>query len=262
MIPKVIHYCWFGRNPKPALIKKCIWSWRKYCPNYKIIEWNEDNFDVNQNRFCREAYAMKKWAFVSDYVRLRVLYDYGGIYLDTDAELLRPIDILIERGNLIGFQHENYINNGLIYASEVHALFTRDNLSIYENMSFIQSDDSLNMTVCQEYTTSLLRNADIQVPDIGQVQFSKKYQLFVYPSEYFCPIDIRTGQKNMTENTYAIHHFMSSWWDPQRIKNKKRLQRKSTIHRIIHLPNYLLKHCIGEQHYEQLKKKLKGTKEK
>ena len=253
MIPKIIHYCWFGRNPKPLIIKKCIKSWKKFCPDYKIIEWNENNFDVRQNRFCNEAYEMKKWAFVSDYARLKVLFDFGGIYMDTDVELIKPIDTLLENTNFIGFQHEQYISNGLVFGSERKGKFVKEQLKIYEGMNFIQDDGKLNMTVCQEYTTGILKKSDIIVPDTGKIQHSTQYQLTVYPSEYFCPIDIRTGSKKITENTYAIHHFTSSWWDTKRLKTKRRIKRRELLHNVIHIPNRIAKTFLGDERYESLK---------
>ena len=105
-IPKKIHYCWFGRNPLPESAKKCIESWKKYCPEYEIIEWNEDNFDLTENRYAREAYEQKKWAFVSDYARLKIVYEQGGIYMDVDVELIKPLDELTELDGYMGFEKE------------------------------------------------------------------------------------------------------------------------------------------------------------
>ncbi len=113
-ILKVIDYCWFGGNKKPSIIKKCIKSWKKYCPDYQIVEWNEDNFDVNCNQFCKNAYENKKRAFVSDHTRLKVLYEYGGFYMDTDVELVKPLDDFRKLECFLGFQHESYVSNGLV----------------------------------------------------------------------------------------------------------------------------------------------------
>lgn len=167
-IPKIIHYCWFGRNEKPAIIKKCIKSWKKYCPDYQIIEWNEDNFDVNSVPFCQQAYEAKQWAFVSDYVRLKVLLDYGGIYMDTDVELIRSIDAMLPLGCFIGFQHEQFVSNGLIVGAEPHNAFIQENASVYENLSFSNQEDSYKLTVCQEYTTNILQKYGLIVPDTGK----------------------------------------------------------------------------------------------
>lgn len=109
MIPKIIHYCWFGGKPLPDEVKYYISTWQKYCPDYEIKEWNESNFDVNQNQYCREAYETKKWAFVSDYARLKILYEYGGIYMDTDVEVCKPLDHLASYGFWSGFESESQI---------------------------------------------------------------------------------------------------------------------------------------------------------
>ena len=106
MIPKKIHYCWFGGNPLPESAKKYIETWKKYCPDYEIIEWNEENFDVTQNQYCKEAYEAKKWAFVSDYARFWILYRYGGIYFDTDVEVIRPIDDMVAKGPFMGCERD------------------------------------------------------------------------------------------------------------------------------------------------------------
>lgn len=254
-IPKIIHYCWFGENKKPAIIKKCIRSWRKYCPGYRIVEWNESNFDVNCISFCADAYKAKKWAFVSDYVRLKVLLEYGGIYMDTDVELIRPIDDLLILNCFIGFQHEHFVNNGLIVGAVPQNHFIRDNAEIYEKLSFYDSDDSRKMTVCQEYTTELLRGYGLKVPDTGEVQCVNG--IYVFPSEYFCPYDHRTFTMNKTANTYAIHHFASSWWDKKRRKEYACIKLKTQIDAIIHIPNRIVMNLIGQEKYSKLKSKLK-----
>lgn len=163
-IPKIIHYCWFGGAEKPKIIKKCIKSWKKYCPEYKIIEWNESNFDVNCIPFCRQAYEAKKWAFVTDYVRLKVLYDQGGIYMDTDVQLVKNIDCFLEYPCFLGFQHENYVSDGLVFGAEAGNWFVKENSEIYENMPFVNESDSKKFVVCQEYTTQILKENGLRVP--------------------------------------------------------------------------------------------------
>lgn len=254
-IPKIIHYCWFGRNEKPAIIKKCIKSWKKYCPDYQIIEWNEDNFDVNSVPFCQQAYEAKQWAFVSDYVRLKVLLDYGGIYMDTDVELIRSIDAMLPLGCFIGFQHEQFVSNGLIVGAEPHNAFIQENASVYENLSFSNQEDSYKLTVCQEYTTNILQKYGLIVPDTGKIQIVNG--VHVFPSDYFCPYDHRTFQMNKTKNTYAIHHFASSWWDEKRRKEYAVLKARVRLDRIIHTPNRLLRGVLGQERYSKIKSKFK-----
>ena len=143
MTNKTIHYCWFGKNPKSKLILKCIDSWRKHCPDYEIKEWNEENFDVNCCDYVREAYEAKKWAFVSDYCRFYVLYNYGGIYLDTDVELLKPLDILSE--DFVGFENQNRVNSGLIRGAVSKDLICKLMLDSYANDHFLKQDGSYNL---------------------------------------------------------------------------------------------------------------------
>ena len=257
-IPKKIHYCWFGGNKKPPIIKKCIRSWKKYCPDYEIIEWNESNFDVHCIPFCEQAYNAKKWAFVSDYARLKVLYDHGGIYMDTDVELVRPIDDLLDLDCFIGFQHEHYVNNGLILGAISGNDFVHENAAIYENMSFVAQEDSKKLVVCQEYTTEILKGYGLAVPDTGHIQVVNG--VHVFPSDYFCPYDHRTYQMTRTEHTYAIHHFASSWWDDARKTQYIRIKRNQKVDYFLHTPNRLLIHLLSEKRYSVIKKALKRAK--
>lgn len=141
-IPKKIHYCWFGRNPLPESAKKCIESWKKYCPAYEIIEWNEDNFDLTENRYAREAYEQKKWAFVSDYARLKIVYEQGGIYMDVDVELIKPLDELTELDGYMGFEKEidgqMWIATGLGFGARAGHPIVGALLKDYEDIPFIK----------------------------------------------------------------------------------------------------------------------------
>jgi len=251
MIPKIIHYCWFGGKNKPAIVRKCIKSWKKHCPDYQIIEWNESNFDVNCIQFCLQAYEAKKWAFVTDYVRLKVIYDMGGIYMDTDVELVKPLDNFLAYDCFLGFQHENYVATGLVCGARPRHEFIGENAMVYENMQFIDELDSRKLVVCQEYTTDLLKKRGLLVPGTKDIQELKG--ITVFPPEYFCPYDHRTGVMNDSENTVAIHHFASSWWDKKRKKEYRKNKRKNVLYEISHVPNKLLKKYLGEQNYERLK---------
>ena len=208
MIPKKIHYCWFGKNPLPEQIKQYIETWKKYCHDYEIIEWNEDNFDVNQNQYCREAYEAKKWAFVSDYARLKVLYDNGGIYMDTDVEVVKPLDDLLKYNWFSGFESEDRIPTGTMGAgwnSSIIKLL----LSDYDNRHFIKSDGSFDLTTNVELITKALKeNYNIQLNNTYQV-FGNNNVLF--PFDFLCCKDYLTGKVNKTENSYTIHHFEGSW---------------------------------------------------
>ncbi len=206
-IPKVIHYCWFGKGKMPALAEKCIKSWKKYCPQYEIICHNEDNFDITENKYAYEAYQSGKWAFVSDYVRLKVLYTEGGIYLDTDVELLKPLDDLIEEYGYMGFDDKNLISTGLGFACEKGNELVGALLKDYDDIPFILPDGSYDITPCPD------RNSDT-LKKLG-MDFSVNDQVFMnirmLPEDYLCPIKYYTGKKIITKNTYSIHHFCASW---------------------------------------------------
>lgn len=206
-IPKVIHYCWFGKGEMPKLAKKCIKSWKKYCPEYKIICWNEDNFDINQNKYAKEAYDAGKWAFVSDYVRLKVLYDEGGIYLDTDVELIKPLDILIKDNGYMGFEDDKIVSTGLGFAcekgNEVVGAFLKD----YDDISFILPDGTYDLTPCPKRNTETLIKLGLDIENKDQIFMGIQF----FPQDYFCPINYYTGRKKITNNTYSIHHFSASW---------------------------------------------------
>lgn len=211
-IPKTIHYCWFGGNPLPESAQKYIESWRKYCPDYEIKEWNESNFDVNCCAYVREAYAAKKWAFVSDYARFWILYHYGGLYFDTDVEIIRPLEELVARGPFMGCEptadslKEN-IAPGLGLAANPGLDLYKDLLDIYENKHYIQEDGSKDMETVVTYTTRLLKKKGFK--ESGAVEVVDG--IIIYPPEYLCPKNYCTGELQITENTYAIHHYSESW---------------------------------------------------
>ena len=142
-IPKVLHYCWFGGAPKPKNIQNCIRSWKKYCPDYEIIEWNEQNFDVSQSLYTRQAYDARRWAFVADYARLKILYEQGSIYMDTDVELLRPLDDLLAYPAFFGFQHNNEVATGLGFGAEARSPVVKALLDDYDGLPFLLPDGTL-----------------------------------------------------------------------------------------------------------------------
>ncbi len=205
MIPKKIHYCWFGRKPKPKLAEKCIASWRKYCPDYEIIEWNEDNFDVNLNPYTQMCFEQKKWAFLSDYVRLWVVYKYGGIYFDTDVELLRNPDFLLNAEAWFGFETEGEVvtmNSGLGFASVASGLGLKMMLKEYDALL----DGKHGVRMCPELNTLALEKLGLRRDG--------RYQKFdwgtVYPKEYFNPYESTTGRIRKTENTVSVHWYMGA----------------------------------------------------
>ena len=208
MIPKKIHYCWFGRGEKPKLAQKCIASWRKCCPDYEIIEWNEDNFDVNRNGYTRYCYANKKWAFLSDYVRLAVVLEHGGIYFDTDVELLKSPVPLMQHEAFFGFENEKNIATGLGFGAQAGHPVLEAMLAEYENL---QPDDRGNypMIVCPALNTKALMPFGLRLDGkrqrLGNVE--------ILSAEYLNPYDDPTGRLKKTDSTVSIHWYGKSWMD-------------------------------------------------
>lgn len=207
MIPKIIHYCWFGGGEMSPLEKKCMESWRTRLPGFEIKEWNETNFDVNSVQFTREAYARKKWAFVSDYVRLYALKQDGGIYLDTDVEVLKTLDEFLDLSAFVGYETTDYCQTGLI-ASEKSGLLVEDFLKAYENKPFVLSDGRLNTIANVDYLTKIVNAHNIKLD--GRAKDIPGY-LRIYPKDFFCPKRHEDGKIILTENSYTIHHFAGSW---------------------------------------------------
>lgn len=220
MIPKIIHYCWFGGNPLPSETQKYIESWKKYCPDYEIKEWNEKNFDINSNIYVKEAYENKKWAFITDYVRLYALYHDGGIYMDTDVELLKNPDEFLKHTAFSGFENEKYIPTALM-ASEKHGEWVKYLLSYYDNRHFIKPDGTLDTTTNVITITNMTKskyhiNLDNTYQDVGGI-------FTIYPNDYFCPKSYKTGEITLTKNTVCIHHFNSSWHgNAERLREQKK----------------------------------------
>ena len=207
MIPKVIHYCWFGRGELPPLAKKCLDSWKKYCPDYEIKEWNEDNFDLDSYPYVREAYDKRKFAFVTDVVRLYALYHEGGIYMDTDVEVLKPLDRFLSHHAFSGFENDQFVPTGIM-ASEKGGKWAKDNLAYYEGRHFLKEDGSMDLT------TNVVTITNYMLP-LGLKQ-NNTFQDFpglitFYPKDYFCPKSYADGKIYLTDNTYTIHHFAGSW---------------------------------------------------
>ena len=216
MIPKKIHYCWFGGNPLNKLGVQCLESWKEHLPDYEIIQWDESNFDVNCCQYVREAYEAKKWAFVSDYARCKIVYEQGGVYFDTDVETIASFDDIIERGAFMGC--ENPMNNpdirvalGLGFAVEAGHPFYKELLESYESSTFYNADGSLNLYTVVDRVTDLLRTHGLK--DGNEIQTVEG--ITVYPSEYFCPINMDTGKMEKTKNTRSIHRYAATWVDPK-----------------------------------------------
>lgn len=217
MIPKIIHYCWFGNGELPEKDKKCIESWKKYCPDYEIKEWNESNYNIHKNKYMEQAYESKKWGFVSDYARLDIIYEHGGVYLDTDVEIIRNIDELLENHAFMGFEGGNFVAPGLGFGAEKESKIIGDIMhAIYDDKVFIKANGEIDLIPSPQMNTEYLVSCGLkQNNSIQEIE-----DLMVYPKEYFCPMDYDTGEINITEHTYSIHHYHASW--------KSKTERKCT----------------------------------
>ena len=243
MIPKIIHYCWFGRGEKPKLAKKCIASWKRFCPDYEIVEWNEDNFDVSMNPYTQMCAREKKWAFLSDYVRLWAVEKCGGIYFDTDVELLRSPDFLWNETAFFGFEaaetenKQGFINTGHGFGSEAHSVAIREMLKEYEPLM-----DGKHGTIgCPSLNTDALMKLGLKLD--GSLQ--RFTWGTVYPVDVFNPYDAATGCLNKTKNTVSVHWYMGSFLSP--------LQRiRSAITKPFH-------RLFGKNCFDFLKRKRKGS---
>ncbi|MBQ8782824.1 MAG: glycosyl transferase [Clostridia bacterium] len=221
MIPKTIHYCWFGRGEKPKLAQKCIESWKRFCPDYEIIEWNEDNFDINKNEYTKMCYNEKKYAFLSDYVRLLVVNEHGGIYFDTDVELLKNPDELLKNEAFFGFETDEYVNTGVGFGSVAHSKTVEKMVAEYDFLL-----DGKGGTVgCPRLNTQALVS-------LGLKQNGKRQNVCgaeIYPSDFFNPYESTTGRLNKTDNTVSVHWYSAAW-----MSKSQRLRSKVTkpLHRI------------------------------
>lgn len=206
-IEKTIHYCWFGGNKKNKLIKKCINSWKRYMPEYEIKEWNEENFDVNCNKYVKQAYECKKYAFVTDYARLKIIYENGGIYFDTDVEVLKNFSKLLQEKGYLGFENAKNVNTGIGFAAHKHNNILKKLMETYDDIQFVDENGEMDMTPCT------IRN--MEVLEILGLRYSDEIQefgdFFVYPPKYFCGFDLDNSCYQIQEETMTVHHFNASW---------------------------------------------------
>lgn len=238
MIPKVIHYCWFGYSELPESAKRCIQSWKEYLPDFEIKEWNENNYDVNKIPYIKEAYAQKKYAFVSDYARFDILYNEGGIYFDTDVELVKSIDDILADGDFFGMETDTCkgkimynVAPGLGMASKGKNDIYKQVLDGYEKRHFCEINGKEDVTTICAYVTCILNKSGF---DCEKNIFSKIDGINIYPTDYFCPMSYSTGVLTMTENTRSIHWYSASWKNEKEqhyIEKRRKLIKKYGIKR-------------------------------
>ncbi|TXE18358.1 glycosyl transferase [Psychroserpens burtonensis] len=217
MIPKIIHFCWLSFDEYPKVIKKCIESWQNKLPDYEFVLWDTNKFDINSTTWTKQAFEAKQYAFAADYIRLHALYNYGGIYLDSDVEVLKTFDELLDLPYFVGLQCDNNIEAAIIGAQK-GTDWIKGCLEHYDNKSFIKEDGSYN----QEILPVVMRSQIKKYKKIIQLKSSEvqgieiliedKSSLFLFPSEYFSPKDHQTRQVFKTKNTYCIHHYNHSWF--------------------------------------------------
>lgn len=207
MIPRVIHYCWFGNTPLPASAERCLASWRRACPDYEIHRWDEHTFDVGRYTFCREAHAAGKWAFVSDYARLRIIWEHGGVYLDTDVELLQSLDPLLAHTAFFGFQLDGMIATGLGFGAIPAHPLVGSLLQHYETTPFLGPDGRPDATPCPARDAAAFRQFGFRLDGSRQ----ERDGVVVLPADVMCPKSYESGRIRLTPRTISIHHFDASW---------------------------------------------------
>ena len=238
MIPKIIHYCWFGGGQYPSFVRKCMASWHRYCPDYEIKLWNETNYDVSKSTYMYEAYQAKKWAFVSDVARLDIIYRCGGIYLDTDVELIKSIDDLLTRNCFVSSDGMG-INTGIGFGSEANHLVIKEMLDQYAEKHFM-TNTVPDLTPCTYYNTQPFLKAGYDIKCNQVIQLSG---VTIFPSEYFSPIKGKMSELHITPNTYSIHWSSLSWETGlTRLKAKLRIKiGVKNVNKIKKIINFLRK---------------------
>ncbi len=247
MIPRTIHYCWFGANPKPESVIFCINSWKKHCPEYEIIEWNDSNYDYTKCDYTRQAYEAEKWSFVSDFARLDIIYKNGGIYLDTDVEVIKPLDSLLENRAFMGFEKsiekKHYVASGLGFGAEKGNELLKEMMEDYYRTSFYKQDGRMNLLPCPNYNTACLMRHGLINEDRDQFLDG----MTIYASDVLCPQMYCDSELLLTKRTVSIHHYDATWLDGDGRRNYK---RKIRLNRIFGIQlGTIISNIIGDTEY-------------
>lgn len=246
MIPKIIHYCWFGGKPLDEKSKKCIESWKKYFPDYEIIQWNESNFNVNEIEFMKKAYDNQKWAFVSDVARLLIIYEYGGFYFDTDVEIIKSFNDIIDDGfeGYFGLEHDLLPNSGLGFGAIKHQKVIKELIDVYKNLDYDRYSEELGKVACPIVTGDLLRKKGFK--NKNQIQFISDIKIFT--CDYFDPINYQNGKVSLTNNTHSIHWYNASWQELNEKIEQEKLRKLNSIFGIkLGEKIYGISYCIKKE---------------
>ena len=258
MIPKIIHYCWFGGNPKPELAQRCIKSWKKYCFGYRIIEWNESNYDLSQAPlYVRQAYEAKKWAFVTDYVRLQVVYENGGIYVDTDVEFRKRPDSLLCNNAYFGFETPVHVATGLGFGAVKGCPILREMMKDYEHIPFCLEDGVYDTTPCPVRNTEAFVRHGLKLD--GTMQ-KLDGGVLILPQEYLAPSGNSAEGLKITKNTISIHWFAGSWCAEDVQKEREEFFHWMKQKKMMEFLSRTGKCLLGEQFYLWLKDRVKRKK--
>lgn len=208
MIPKKIHYCWFGGNELPSKAKKCIESWKKFFPDYEIIEWNESNFDISFNKYAKEAYDSKKFAFFTDVARLYIIYHNGGIYFDVDVEAIKEFDDIVRNNDaFFGLETETTVNTGLGFGADKNNWLIKKMLDDYSDKKFLLQDGTMDMTPCPIINSRIFKKEGFKLDG----KYENLKNISIYPIDFFNPLNSATGKLDKTKNTHSIHWYLKTW---------------------------------------------------
>lgn len=222
MIPKKIHYCWFGGKELPDFLKECMESWHRYCPDYEILRWDENNFDINKYVYTRQAAEHKKWGFVTDVARLDILYKCGGIYMDTDVKLLKPLDGLLYQKGFVGVERWGNINSGGGVGAVPYHPMIQEMLDYRLKFPFVMSDGSLNIETNGLYETTPFIRRGMRIDNTLQII----NDMTVYPASVFHPYDYMSCEEKIEEHTVSIHYFFGGWMEEEDQKNREKTQNQ------------------------------------